>query len=180
MKAFTLVETLVAISIITIAITGPFQVVQSVLQSSYIARDELIATGLGQEGMEYVRAIRDGNALYNNHHNGGRTWLQGLDTSSTPDCYTNACVVDVGQQTAQSCGAVTCAATLWPLYLASNGLYNQGVGAGAAGTGTVTRFTRQIRLTSISATETRVTVTVSWTYRGTHQIVLIEDLHDWL
>ncbi len=182
MKAFTLVETLVAIAIISIAITGPFQVVQGVLQASYIARDELIATALAQGAMEYVRELRDSNAIYNNHHGGGTTWLQGLDgTVGTPDCYANACVIDVGQQVVRSCGATTCSSALWPLYLSSNNLYNQGPSAGTAGSGPVTKFTRQVRLTTTGdPNETLVTVTVSWNSHGAHSIVITEDLRNWL
>jgi prepilin-type N-terminal cleavage/methylation domain-containing protein len=181
MKAFTLIETLVAIAIVTIAIVGPFQVVQGVLQSSYIARDQLIAAAQAQEGMEYVRQIRDSNSIFNTHHGGGRTWLTGLDGTGGPDCYANACVVDPGQQSVTSCGATSCSPASWPLYLSgSSNLYNEPTAAGSPGTGAKTRFTRQVRLTFISTTETLVTVTVSWDYHGTHSVVLVESLRNWL
>jgi prepilin-type N-terminal cleavage/methylation domain-containing protein len=171
-KGFTLVETLVAIAIVSIAIVGPFQIVQGVLQSSYIARDQLIAAALAQEGMEYVRQIRDSNSIYNTHHAGGKGWMDGLNGTAGPDCYTNACVIDTSVPSVTSCGNLTCAAR--PLYLSGANLYNQ------SSTGTVTRFTRKVRLTLISPTETLVTVTVSWDYHGTHSVVLVESLRNWL
>ncbi|MDB5195447.1 MAG: seg [Parcubacteria group bacterium] len=177
MKAFTLVETLVAIAILSIAIIGPFQIVQGVLQSSYIARDQLIAAALAQEGMEYVRQVRDTNFIYNSRNAGGRMWLEGFDGSAgTPDCYTNACIVDVGQQLAQqrviSCGDLTCAGR--PLYLSGGGLYNQ------SSSGTVTRFTRSVNFVFKDGTESFVSVTVSWNYHGLHTVTLVEDLRNWL
>lgn len=171
-SGFTLVETLVAIAIISIGIIGPFQVVQGVLKASYIARDELIASALAQEGVEYVRQVRDSNAISKNHTGGSASWLQGLDGNLGPNCYTNACVVDAVPMTATSCGNTTCAGR--PLYLSQSNLYNQSLSGG------VTPFTRKVRLTLISATETLVTVTVSWNYHGVHSVVLVEDLQDWL
>ena len=81
-KAFTLVETLVAISIIMIAIAGPFQVIEHALASAQISRDELIGNSLAQEGVEYVRSVRDGNYLYNRANPGAipQHWfMDGID-----------------------------------------------------------------------------------------------------
>ena len=174
--AFTLVETMVAVAVLTISIVGPFQIVQGVLQNSYLVRDQLIAGALAQEGMEYVRAIRDSNYIYANHNATTRAWLYGLDGSTGPNCYTSACVLDPTQDgTANAviaCGDATCATR--PLYLSTANLYNQQV------SGTQTRFTRKVQLTNVSATETMVTVTVTWSNHGTRTVVLVENMRDWL
>ncbi len=177
MKGFTLVETLIAIAIISIAIVGPFHIVQGVLQSSYTARDQLVASALAQEGVEYMRSVRDGNFLYNLHNSGTRPWLYGVDGSTYggvtgPDCYGSACVVDVGQQTITACGGSSCTAR--PLYLSGSNLYTEVV------TGTLTRFTRKIQLTSVSDTETLITVTVTWDNHGSHSVIVTETLRKWL
>lgn len=178
-KGFTLVETLIAIAIISIAIVGPFHVAQGVLQTSYTARDQLLASSLAQEGVEYIRSVRDGNYLFNLHNSGSRPWLFGFDASTyggvqSADCYSNACVVDVGQQSpiATSCGDATCATR--PLYLSASNIYTQTV------TIKPTKFVRKVVFTSISATETLVTVTVTWTSHGTHTLILTETLRNWL
>lgn len=75
---FTLIETLVAISILLIAITGPLGIVASSLKSSYFARDQITAFYLAQEGLEFVRNFRDTNSLKNLSTN--TSWL----TDSTP------------------------------------------------------------------------------------------------
>ena len=60
-KGFTLVETLVAISILMIAIVGPMTIAQNGLSSSIYAREQFIAQFLAQDALEYVRNVRDNN-----------------------------------------------------------------------------------------------------------------------
>ena len=60
---FTLVETMVAISLLTIAIVAPMALTVQSLATAYYARDETIAGNLAQEGIEAVRSVRDTNIL---------------------------------------------------------------------------------------------------------------------
>lgn len=195
-KGFTLVETLIAITILTLSIVGPFQVVQSVLLSSYNARDQLIAAGLAQDGIEFVRMVRDSNYLNNVRYGAGSvSWLNGLDGRNGPSCYQSQnggyqCLVDSagfistpypnGTIYTQNTSAYTCPAQgtctpgYLPLYVDSNGVYNQ------AGRGTKTKFSRTLVFTQISATETLVTITVSWENHGAKSVVLNEYLQNWL
>ena len=62
-KGMTLIETLVAITILTVAIVAPMSLTMQSLSASYYARDQISALNLGQEAIESVRAIRDGNIL---------------------------------------------------------------------------------------------------------------------
>ncbi|MEI6042004.1 MAG: hypothetical protein WCQ00_00330 [bacterium] len=55
----TMVETLVAISILTIAVIGPLGIIAQALHSSYYTRDQMTAYYLAQEAIEYVRNLRD-------------------------------------------------------------------------------------------------------------------------
>lgn len=57
--AFTIVETLVAISILAIALTGPLSIVAQSLRSSYFSRDQITAFYLAQEAVEHIRNQRD-------------------------------------------------------------------------------------------------------------------------
>lgn len=178
-RAFTLIETLIAITVLTLSIVGPFQIVQGVLNSAYNSRDQLIGAGLAQEGMEYVREVRDSNYLFN-VHGGSVSWLYGFDgTGGLPNCYSNAytspsdCSVDPQKKIITACGSVGC--TPGPLYLEPNTyLYTQ------QAIGTVTKFTRTVRMTQISASETLVTVTVTWQNHGSRSIVLQEYIRNWL
>ncbi len=186
-KGFTLVETLVAIAVIVLALVGPFLSVQHALIASYVARDELIGNSLAQEGIEYVRGIRDNNFLAANSSGGTDSdWLAGLDVS--PDCFNNFCTVDPPTNTISTCPNNSCA----PLYLnalSNNYLYTY---TQSTGSGNIqSRFTRSIQLcyvqTSGSCTatpatnEAKITATVTWMTSGVPGKAVVTDyLQNWL
>lgn len=59
----TLIETLVAISILAVAIIAPMSLTMQSLSSAYYARDQVVAFNLAQEAIESLRSVRDGNIL---------------------------------------------------------------------------------------------------------------------
>ena len=61
---FTLVETLVAISIFTVSILGIMSVLASGISQTSYAKQKMIASYLAQEGIECIRNIRDTYVLY--------------------------------------------------------------------------------------------------------------------
>ncbi|KND49170.1 MAG: putative Type IV pilus pilin [Parcubacteria bacterium C7867-008] len=165
-SGFTLVETLVAIAILTISIVGPYYSIYKAVQTTYIARDKLIATSLAQEGVEYVRNTRDSNYLYNIANPGSPVnWMYTL----TP-CKGMKCTVDVtGYQPPTAC-ATTCT----PLNLTPSNLYSYS-------SGTVTRYTRSVIITDVTPTEVVVVVTVSWkNAQVNNSLVVTEHLYNWL
>ena len=83
---FTIIETLVAIAILLLAIVGPLTMAEKGLASAEAARQEITAFYLAQEAIEYVRNIRDTNALQN-----GGQWLQNLNECLKP----SGCGIDV-------------------------------------------------------------------------------------
>lgn len=172
-RGFTLVETMVAVTVLAIALIGPFSAVESALNASYVARDELTASSLAQEGMEYIRSVRDGNYL------NGRAWMDKLSTFS---CYgaapANFCVVDPTQGDVHTNATAIASYTPGhapPLYVSATSLYNQ------QHAGTVSRFTRTVQMKQLSNTEVQVTVIVSWT--SAHQAysaTVVDTLENWL
>ena len=58
-KGFTLVETLVALSILSIALAGTYTMISYNLRSAKGIQNSFIASGLAQEGLEVVRNLRD-------------------------------------------------------------------------------------------------------------------------
>lgn len=93
---FTLVETLVAISILSLSIVATFTAVQNGLQNSSIAKDQTTAFYLAQEAMEFIKNKRDNNALYT--INGGlpaHGWLHGLSDVGDLCYFGKICKIDV-------------------------------------------------------------------------------------
>ena len=60
---FTLVESMVAVTILTIAVAGPLLTASRAIVAAKIARDQLTASYLAQKGVEYVRSVRDDHYL---------------------------------------------------------------------------------------------------------------------
>jgi len=69
----TIIETLVAISILLIALAGPLTISANGLESSLYGRDQITASYLAQEGIEYVRNVRDTDTL-----TGASSWVSNL------------------------------------------------------------------------------------------------------
>jgi type II secretory pathway pseudopilin PulG len=79
-KAFTLVETLVAISVLLLAVVAPLTMVSDSIATANVAKDQVTAQYLAQEGVEMVRLIRDSNIL------NGSTWLSSSLNTGFSNC----------------------------------------------------------------------------------------------
>lgn len=80
-KGFTLVETLVAISIFTMSLLGIMSVLASNITNVSYARQKMTAIYLAQEGIEYARNVRDTDAITNGGSSG---WSTFTNPSLTP------------------------------------------------------------------------------------------------
>lgn len=90
---FTLIETMVAISILILAIVGPLSLAQQGIASSRFAKEQIIAFYLVQDAVEEIRSRIDSNFL------SGNSWLSGLS-----DCVGSFCEVDIINSSISSCG----------------------------------------------------------------------------
>jgi Tfp pilus assembly protein PilV len=176
-RAFTLVETMVAVAILTVAIIAPFTAAQRALDASYAARDQLIAASLAQDGLEYVREVRMNNYLASPS---SYDPFGGMD--SAPDCRApNTCTVD-SLQGYGAAGLRQCVPTgdcsANPLYVTNTGNYSQTV------SGTKSAFTRSISLVVNPASApnvVRATVVITWkTNNKPYTMTVSEDLYAWL
>jgi Tfp pilus assembly protein PilV len=176
-RGFTLVETLAAITLIMIAIVPPMGLTVQSLSVAYYARDQITASNLAQEGIEAVRAVRDGNILASAESANG-----GTGTSLFNGIPTDGSNFRVdGTQTdptkiITSCGGGN---SPCPALEINNGVYGY--------TGNPTNFTRSVTATVVwsdsggNAQEISVTSTVVWqtaAYR-TQQVQLTEDMFNW-
>src|SRR3989338_5063055 len=62
-KGFTIIESIVALTIIIAAVIGPFMLISRGILSSKSAKNRLVAANLAQEEIEMIRYFRDSNVL---------------------------------------------------------------------------------------------------------------------
>jgi type II secretory pathway pseudopilin PulG len=82
-RGFTLVEALVAISILMIAIASPMTLAQKGLSTATLSKDQMIASFLAQDAIEAVKNIRDQIAVSLPQ---GNDWLAGNGTEFLAPC----------------------------------------------------------------------------------------------
>lgn len=170
---FTLVETLVAISILSLSILATFTAVQNGLQTSITAKDQIVAYYLAQEAMEYVKNIRDENAL-NSLDGSSVNWLTGLVVTSGggsgPCDFGKTCTIDSALKvvTACSAGFGTCPNLRQDT---STGLY------GYTSSWPASNYKREIQFTNVvSNYEVKVTINITWNTRGTSKTFQVSQL----
>lgn len=93
-KGFTLIETLVAITILMISIVGPLTIAQKSFMAAITARDQVIASFLAQDMMEQLKNSRD-NALLASPPTSFTNWVIGKLSSSAvcPNTDGTSCAV---------------------------------------------------------------------------------------
>ncbi len=164
---FTLIEAMVAVTILTLSIAGPLVAANSAFVASLIARDRLTASYLAQEGIEYVRAMRDKEFL--TAYPSGDGWSvfkNGIEAY----CRDSLCTLDpVLRQMGYGPGSAlaSCSGSCGKLHRRSDGVYTQ------QSIGEQTVFTRTIRVDDVSETDERIISTVSWDYHGSSYFITI-------
>jgi Tfp pilus assembly protein PilV len=183
-KGFTLVETLVAVAIFTVSILSLLVVLSKGISDTSYAKKKMIASYLAEEGIEYVRNMRDTYVLYSADSQTGwnsfNTKLTSASCNSTDGCFFDDKNVSYSNQNMpmtdlifQHCAASSCpGANL--LYDSSTGRYNYV-------SGTDSTFVRVIKVAVVSANETKITSTVYWPQgSGTYSISFSESLFNWV
>jgi hypothetical protein len=159
LRAFTLVETLVAIAILMISISGPLAVANKALTASLYAKDQSTASFLAQEEMEIIKYTKDNSVAEGSGSLFG-LWnglISGLSSTGSVSGHLDLEMVistnlpDMAHPLKDS----------GHLYKDSNG-YNHD------GNGIPTIFYRYFYLTKIADNEYQATVVVTW-YEGTVQ-----------
>lgn len=157
-KGYSLVEVLVAVSILLIAIVGPLTIASKGLKNASSAKSQNTAFFLAQEGLEAVVKAREDNALKVFTGGGSDVWdeVEALDGGDNNNLCTEAdpCGVDVANDMSLfQCSSGTC-----DLYLYDTGRarYSHTVG------GTATNFHREIILSVNGNDSIHVRSIVSW------------------
>lgn len=149
---FTILESIVAIFILSLSVSGVFSSVQQSLFQAAIAKDEVKAFYLAQEAIEVIRNKRDINQL-TKINSGTGDWLDGI-TSACP--FGRTCTVDATDFAIVNCGAAwgSCTQNL------KQDLSTFRYGYNSSWSGTA--FKREIQIESINTNEISITVEVSW------------------
>jgi len=172
-RGFTLIETMVAISLMTVAIIAPMSLTAQSLSSAYYARDQVTAYYLAQEAIESVRSIRDSQIL----QIAKSTNASSINLFGTIPLGNRPFTIDATKNDASQAISLCSSGTCPPLQ--TNGtLYGYQSGW------TNTNFTRTVTAAFIAGTqdEIRVSVTVSWQTEGiqTKSFTLSSDMYRWV
>ncbi len=175
---FTLVEALVAISILSLSVVGAFGVAQGGLQSSFFARDQMTAYYLAQEAVEMVKNKRHTDILNGDH------WLNGLVEGQGGPCTGSSyCRVDASVSSSNFTNCSGFNANCSKLYLdASNGFYTHEPDSGS---NAETKFKRLLKIEVINIpgegqVAAKVTAEVQWTHgAGTRDFEIVEYIFEW-
>jgi type II secretory pathway pseudopilin PulG len=176
---FTLVETLLAIALLSMAIVAPLTIASSGVTAATTGKDRLIAISLARDAIEHIRSMRDRNRLQGSSVN----WLTGISpVNGVPCTDLLGCRVDsLRDDTGNETKKVTSPAESLLSFntsTADSGLYSH---RAVSSNWAASKFYRSYVITDIvSGREVRVTVTISWnTTFATKSIVLIDQLMNW-
>lgn len=167
-RGFTLVETLVAITVLLLVVIGPMTVAQRGIQNAYFAAEQATAVFLAQEAIEAVRELRDGAALVAFDTDGGGN-TSGWASSLPAEC-SSGCAYVGGGQFGTCAGNNACRLKVD----STTEKYNHQTGADSP-------FTRTVIINE-SGGNAEVAVTVSWEGHifggGTREVVLQTWIYD--
>ena len=165
---FTLIETLVAITILSAAVAGPMVLAIKNVGTASVSQDQLVAFYLGQEVFEYARNVKDTNILSENG------WLDGLkndckETTDSVGCYIDV-IKSLVTETVEICGK-NC-----PKLKFNGQNYNY-----ASGEETI--FIRTVKIENPVGTnsdEAKVNVSIKWTGKYGEKIMNLQDnIYNW-
>lgn len=156
-SGFTLVEVMVSLFILSVAITAILALMISNDQAALSVKNNYIASGLVQEGMEIVRNLRDSDSLndqlFGTSLNDGTYIVQWNSVGLSP--------VNEGSQPFLNINT-------------NNGLYSYDAGA-------PTIFKRLITVSTPRSDEKKIVVTVTWQERNQPKAVTAENhLFNWV
>ncbi|MDO8495188.1 MAG: type II secretion system protein [bacterium] len=157
-SGFTLIEAMVSVVILSIALTAIMGLFTINITSANLVRNNYIASGLIQEGVEVVRNLRDAD------------W----HASRAFGSFGAGAPVSDGSYIVQwDSDQLTIFADTFLLRDPVSGLFSYD-------TGNNTLFKRKIDIVTVSLIEKRVTVTVSWDQKGYPKSISAEEhLYDW-
>jgi len=169
-NGFTLIETMIAVSVLMMGLFGPYTLATNSIVAARNSKNQIIAFNLAQEGLEYIKNVRDSNYLADTPP--PVDWLNGLTSS----CYGTDCCVDPVANIIRPINNSSCNFGILQ-YSDVNKYYTHNE-EGA----TDTIFSRVVRIADgVDPTEERKVIsTVTWEeVSGTKSVVLEEYIFNW-
>ncbi len=188
-KGFTLIESLVAITILLVSVAAPLSLAQEGIVASRLSQSQIVAYYLAQEGVELVKNIRGQNRLQNSSNQIGGALeddclVDDQDMINTPEpgCTVDATadITNFGAAAVDNDCAAGCPSLTLPV--GGNGLYSYTDALG-------TLFNREVRIwypgeldsgAPSRTEELLVESKVEWTLDGISQVYFIRaNMLDW-
>jgi prepilin-type N-terminal cleavage/methylation domain-containing protein len=163
-RGFTLVETLVAVTILMMVIIGPMTIASRGIQGSYFANEQVTAVFLAQEAMESIQQLRDDNALEVFNLNSNESWDWYADSTLNACKNGNGCDFDslATQASERYRSCATISNCRLHTYTGSSPSVTYGYG-NTSDWSTESPYTRRIDIdNALTNGGILVTVTVSW------------------
>lgn len=176
-RGFSLIETIVAMTVLLVSISGIMNLIHQGSVANRQQADQITATYLAAEAIEFMRADRDGYWLQTGGGDGFNDWINAGDVQ-TCSSY-GGCQIDarIGNDDIVPCGG-----GCDPLdYNSSTGEYGYETG----GNWEDSRFTRSVEIdlenNTGSIDEAEITVTVSWEAAGSsdNSITMQQSIYDY-
>jgi prepilin-type N-terminal cleavage/methylation domain-containing protein len=162
-SGFSLVETLVAITVLLLVIVGPMSISSSAARSTSYSSEQVVAFFLAQEGAELVQKARDDLQLQNFAGSNATPWNDFSSGSLYSDCFVSGAGCGLELQDGDANGSletpINCGLTSCQLYINNSGGRSRYT---HDSTGTETQFTRVIEMSATAGREVEVISTVSW------------------
>lgn len=175
-RGFTLIETMVAVSILTLAVAGPLYTASRAIVAAETSRDRLTASYLAQEGIEYVRMMRDNEYLIAYRD---RATIANVSAAAW-DNFLNGAPADTSAITRCRGPAKIC--TLGPVLGSATPLAECPGGSCTASFSVVpggTVFVRTIQATDLSNEETIVSKVTWWFHSAQYSVTTSDHLTPW-
>jgi prepilin-type N-terminal cleavage/methylation domain-containing protein len=195
-SGFTLVETLVAVSIFSVSILGIMSVLASGISSTSYAKRKIVAAYLAQEGLEYMKNMRDTYMLYGGGGSGQVGWDNFHLKLAAAKCtnlqaLNRGCVLNADGLFASSnpilppmqITQISLSECIPPGITCPNGalLYDSATGRYGFSSGTPSGYVRRIYVYWYDANHFKISSNVSWQQgSGTYHVSFGEDVYTWI
>jgi prepilin-type N-terminal cleavage/methylation domain-containing protein len=172
-RGFSLVESLVAISILAMTVVAPLLIASNALNAAYYSKDRLTAIALAQDAIEYMRSSRDNARLQ------GAAWIAGLDNCRVDpnNGLDYGCIIDTVATANQIQKSYGGSPTAGPLKRDNvTGLYGYNAAWPDSG------FTRRAVMTELTVgQEAKIAVTVTWQVNASvlKNVTVVENITNW-